>query len=88
MLLALAFGQLHGFSFASALAASMGSLRTHTSDWLSNLAGFNLGIEVLVVILLVPALVWIVRHRWSDTVFKTLSFIVMSARVSWFFSRI
>ena len=43
---------------------------------------------MLVVILLVPALVWIVRHRWSDTVFKTLSFIVMSARVSWFFSRI
>ena len=90
-LLAFAFGLVHGFGFAGALAASMGSLRTQSSDWLLNLAAFNLGIEAFqlgLVILLVPVLSWIARHAWSGRVFNTLSFIVMGAGLGWFFSRI
>ena len=90
-LLAFAFGLVHGFGFAGALAASMGSLRTQGHDWLLNLAAFNLGIEafqLVLVMLLVPMLGWITRHAWSDKVFNTLSFFVMSAGLGWFFSRI
>ena len=90
-LLAFAFGLVHGFGFAGALAASMGSLRTQGHDWLLNLAAFNLGIEafqLVLVLLLVPMLGWITRHAWSDKVLNTLSFFVMSAGLGWFFSRI
>ena len=90
-LLAFAFGLVHGFGFAGALAASMGSLRTQGHDWLLNLAAFNLGIEAFqlgLVLLLVPMLGWITRHAWSDKVLNTLSFFVMSAGLGWFLSRI
>ena len=90
-LLAFAFGLVHGFGFAGALAASMGSLRTQGHDWLLNLAAFNLGIEAFqlgLVLLLVPMLGWITRHAWSDKVLHTLSFFVMSAGLGWFLSRI
>jgi len=90
-LLAFAFGLVHGFGFAGALAASMGSLRTQGHDWLLNLAAFNLGIEafqLVLVLLLVPMLGWITRHAWSQKVLNTLSFFVMSAGLGWFFSRI
>lgn len=90
-LLAFAFGLVHGFGFAGALAASLGSLRTQGEDWLLNLAAFNLGIEafqLLLVILLVPMLGWIARQTRPGRVFNTLSFIVMSAGLGWFFSRI
>ena len=86
-----AFGLVHGFGFAGALAASMGSLRTQGHDWLLNLAAFNLGIEAFqlgLVILLVPMLSWVARRAWSGRVFDTLSFIVMSAGLVWLFSRI
>jgi hypothetical protein len=90
-LLAFAFGLVHGFGFAGALAASMGNLRTQGHDWLLNLAAFNLGIEafqLVLVIVLVPVLGWIARQIGSDRVFNTLSFMVMSAGLGWFFSRI
>ena len=90
-LLAFAFGLVHGFGFAGALAASLGNLRTQGDAWLLNLAAFNLGIEafqLLLVILLVPALSWIARQTRPSRVFNTLSFIVMSAGLGWFFSRI
>lgn len=90
-LLAFAFGLVHGFGFAGALTASMGSLRTQGHDWLLNLAAFNLGIEafqLVLVLLLVPMLGWITRHARSVKVFNTLSFFVMSAGIGWFFSRI
>lgn len=89
--LAFAFGLVHGFGFAGALAASMGSLRTQSNDWLLNLAAFNIGIEafqLLLVIVLVPILAWIARRPWSVSVFNTLSFLVMIAGLGWFFSRI
>ena len=90
-LLAFAFGLVHGFGFAGALAASMGSLRTQSSGWLTNLLAFNLGIEAFqlgLVIVLVPVLGLIARHRWSNVVFKTLSFMVLIAGLGWFFSRL
>ncbi len=90
-LLAFAFGLVHGFGFAGALAASMGSLRTQSSGWLTNLLAFNLGIEafqLVLVMVMVPVLGWIARQRWSDAVLKTFSFIVLVAGLGWFFSRI
>lgn len=90
-LLAFAFGLVHGFGFAGALAASMGNLRTQGHDWLLNLAAFNLGIEAFqlgLVIVLVPMLGWIARQIGTGRIFNTLSFMVMSAGLGWFFSRI
>ena len=90
-LLAFAFGLVHGFGFAGALAASMGSLRTQSSGWLYNLLAFNLGIEafqLVLVLLMVPVLGWIAQHRWSDAALKIFSFIVLVAGLGWFFSRI
>lgn len=43
--LAFAFGLVHGFGFAGALAETMGNIQTG-GGWLVNLAAFNLGIEV------------------------------------------
>ncbi len=90
-LLAFAFGLVHGFGFAGALAASMGSVRTQSSGWLTNLLAFNLGIEafqLVLVMVMVPVLGWIARQRWSDAVLKAFSFIVLVAGLGWFFSRI
>ena len=89
--LAFGFGLVHGFGFAGALAASMGSQRTQGHDWLFNLAAFNLGIEafqLILVMMLVPILGWISRQNRAEQVLRTLSFIVMIAGLGWFFSRI
>ncbi len=59
--IAFAFGLVHGLGFAGALAASLAGSQIGGSDWLLDLALFNLGVEagqfafVLLVLLLVLA---------------------------------
>jgi hypothetical protein len=89
--LAFAFGLVHGFGFAGALAESMGSLRTGGGAWLLDLAAFNLGIEVFqiaLILALLPLLRWTLRMSWSAAAFNAASFVVMSAGLGWFFSRV
>jgi hypothetical protein len=88
--LAFAFGLVHGFGFAGALAASMGNLRTDGS-WLLNLAAFNLGIEAFqlgLVLLLLPLLRLGARFAWFATARHAVSLVIMAAGASWFFSRV
>ena len=88
--LAFAFGLVHGFGFAGALAETMGNIRTG-GGWLVNLAAFNLGIEVfqlVLILMLVPLLRLTSRFAWSATARNAASLAVMSAGMGWFFSRI
>ena len=89
--LSFGFGLVHGFGFAGALAESMGSLRIGNSGWLLDLFSFNLGIEAFQLALILaiwPLLYLTTRQTWSGTALKLVSFIVMSAGLGWFFSRI
>lgn len=89
--LAFAFGLVHGFGFAGALAESMGSLRTGGGAWLLDLAAFNLGIEVFqiaLILALLPLLCRTLRMSWSAAALNAASFGVMSAGLGWFFSRV
>jgi hypothetical protein len=88
--LAFAFGLVHGFGFAGALAASMGSLNTGGA-WLLNLAAFNLGIEAFqlgLILLLVPLLRLSLRFAWYTTARNAASLGVMGAGIGWFLSRV
>jgi hypothetical protein len=89
--LAFAFGLIHGFGFAGALAESMGSLRAGGGAWLLDLAAFNLGIEAFqlaLILTLLPLLRLSLRASWSAAAFNVASFVVMSAGLGWFFSRV
>ncbi len=88
--LAFAFGLVHGFGFAGALAESMGDIRMG-GGWLVNLAAFNLGIEVFqlaLILVVVPLLRLTARFAWSATARNAASLAVMGAGMGWFFSRI
>ncbi len=87
---AFAFGLVHGFGFAGALAASMGTLRAD-SAWLWNLAAFNLGIEAFqlsLVLLLLPLLRAGTRHAWFPLARNAASLAVLGAGVGWFVARV
>jgi hypothetical protein len=88
--LALAFGLVHGFGFAGALAETMGNIRIG-GDWLLNLAAFNLGIEAFqlaLILALLPLQSMTARFTWSATARNAASLAVMGAGIGWFFSRI
>jgi hypothetical protein len=89
--LAFAFGLVHGFGFAGALAESMGSQRVGGGGWLLDLAAFNIGIEAFqlaLVVAFLPLLRLATRQAWSGAALNATSFAVMSAGLGWFFSRI
>lgn len=90
-LLAFAFGLVHGFGFAGALAATIAGHAGQTHDaWLLDLASFNLGIEafqLLLVLCLVPLLAWAARRPWAAAAHRAASAAVLMAGLGWFLLR-
>lgn len=84
-LLALGFGLVHGLGFAGALGDALAGM--HGRDWLVALAGFNLGIEalqILLVLLVWPLLRALGRLRPVRT---ALSGGVLAAGAAWMVDR-
>lgn len=83
--LAAAFGLVHGFGFAGALAEMVGGEASATT-----IGTFNLGIEVAqiaVAVALVPALWWVTRRRSVErVVVPVVSGVVAAAAVGWMVS--
>lgn len=81
------FGLVHGFGFASAiapLALSRGRLAMA-------LLGFNLGVEAgqaLVLLLLLPALLWMRGREWQPAVVRGASLGVAVVGLGWFVQRL
>ncbi len=86
--LAFAFGLVHGFGFAGALAESLKSTPVGDS-WLLDLAAFNLGIEAFQLALILALLPFIrkaARLSWSGPARTAASLIVLGAGLGWFFA--
>lgn len=85
--LAFAFGLVHGFGFAGALAETLGHDQAGHGRWLISLVSFNLGIEafqILLICLVAPALHWITRYRWSVYLRHGASVSIFGAGIGWF----
>jgi hydrogenase/urease accessory protein HupE len=81
------FGLVHGFGFASTLAA----LDLPRHNLALALLGFNLGVEVgqaLVVALLLPLLIWIRRWPWQPRMVRAASLAVAAVGLAWFVERL
>lgn len=90
LLLAFAFGLIHGFGFAGALAESMAGEQADSAGWLVALASFNLGIEAFqlaLVAAVAPVLIGLRRYRWEHRLRRIGGALVMSAGLCWFFAR-
>lgn len=88
---AFAFGLIHGFGFAGALADSLQGSLGGGPGWLLDLAAFNLGIEAFqlaLVLLLLPVLHLGARLSWSGLARQAASLGVLGAGLGWFFSRV
>lgn len=91
VVLALAFGLLHGFGFAGALAATLGEQGLAGQNWLVSLFAFNLGIETFQIVLLlfvVPLASWAARWSWSALARRGASHAVLWAGLGWFAQRV
>lgn len=90
VLLAFAFGLVHGLGFAGAVGEALGSPDGLPREWLLNLLSFNLGIEafqLLMIAVLVPA-AWLFRGRsWSGAAARAASCGILLAGLGWFFAR-
>jgi HupE / UreJ protein len=88
--LAFAFGLVHGFGFAGALAETLAGAQETAKLWLVSLASFNVGIEVFQIALvcaLVPLMRVVERTSWSALAHRGAAVAVLTAGVSWFFVR-
>lgn len=88
--LTFAFGLVHGFGFAGALAESLGSALGGGS-WLLDLAAFNLGIEAFqlaLILVLLPLIRAATQFSWSAAARSAASLAVTGAGLGWFFARI
>ena len=85
--IAAAFGLIHGFGFASALTA----LKLSTSGMAKALFGYNLGVElgqVAIVLLVAPAIMLLYRKPGAAKfVIQGLSAAIFIAGTYWFFER-
>lgn len=91
VVLALAFGLLHGFGFAGALAATLGDQGLAGQNWLVSLFAFNLGIEtfqIALLLLVVPIASWAARWSWSALARRGASHAVLWAGLGWFAQRV
>jgi len=91
VLLAFAFGLIHGFGFAGALAASMGTEVLDGHGWLFSLAAFNLGIESFQVALLcvvVPLAAWAARWSWTRFARRGAAHAVLWSGLTWLALRV
>lgn len=90
VLLAFAFGLVHGLGFAGAVVEALGSPDGLPREWLLNLLSFNLGIEafqLLMIAVLLPA-AWLLRGRsWSGAGARTVSCAILLAGLGWFLAR-
>ena len=81
------FGLIHGFGFATALH----QLDLSTADLVSALFGYNLGVElgqVTIVVLAAPLLLYLQRHRRYHPIVRALAAAIVVAGVYWFFQRL
>jgi hydrogenase/urease accessory protein HupE len=81
------FGLVHGFGFASTLAA----LDLPRQDLALALLGFNLGVEAgqaVVVALLLPVLIWIRHWHWQPRMVRAASLAVAAVGLTWFVERL
>ncbi len=91
MVLAFAFGLIHGFGFAGALAKTLGAQAFGGHDWLWSLLAFNLGIEsfqVALLCVLVPGMVWAARRSWAARARRGASHAVLWSGLAWFAMRV
>ncbi|MEO7732138.1 MAG: HupE/UreJ family protein [Kofleriaceae bacterium] len=82
-----AFGLIHGFGFASAL----NQLNLTTGDLVSALFGYNLGVEigqVTIVLITAPLLLYLQRHRRFHPIVRALAAAIFVAGMFWFFQRL
>lgn len=90
-LLAFAFGLVHGFGFAGALAESLGDPLAADRSWLLDLAAFNIGIEafqLVLVLAILPLLRAAACLSWSGMARTVASLAVMGTGLEWFFVRL
>jgi hypothetical protein len=85
--IAACFGLVHGFGFASAL----NQLDLSTGDLASALLGYNLGVElgqVTIVLAVAPLLLYLQRHPRFRPAVRGLAAAILLAGVYWFFQRL
>jgi len=76
-----------GFGFASAL----NQLSLSTGDLVSALLGYNLGVElgqVTIVLITAPLLLYLQRHRRFHLLVRGLAAAIFVAGMFWFFQRL
>jgi hypothetical protein len=81
------FGLIHGFGFATALH----QLDLSTGDLVSALFGYNLGVElgqVAIVLAAAPLILTLQRHRRFHPIVRGLAAAIFAAGVYWFFQRL
>jgi hypothetical protein len=86
-ILVFCFGLLHGLGFASDLAAKVSGIpRSHL---IGPLVGFNIGVEMAQIAILVGAFVvlWPLR-KWTDPVRLIGSFVIALAGIAWVVQRL
>ncbi|MBC7978308.1 MAG: HupE/UreJ family protein, partial [Myxococcales bacterium] len=84
---ATAFGLIHGFGFASAL----NELELSTGDLISALFGYNLGVElgqVAIVLVAAPLVLYLQRHRQLHWIVRGLAAVIFVAGMAWFIERL
>jgi hypothetical protein len=89
--IAFAFGLVHGFGFAGALAQSLDGAQIGGSAWLIDLAAFNLGIEVFqvgLVLVAVPLIRWGARRSWCGTAQQATNAAILCAGLGWLAARL
>jgi HupE / UreJ protein len=82
-----AFGLIHGFGFATAL----NQLNLSTGDLVSALFGYNLGVElgqVTIVLVTAPLILYLQRHRRFHPIVRGLAGAIFIAGMYWFLQRL
>jgi hypothetical protein len=81
------FGLIHGFGFATALH----QLELPTRELVPALLGYNLGVElgqVAIVLIAAPLILVLQRHRRLRPIARGLAALICAAGVYWFFQRL
>jgi hydrogenase/urease accessory protein HupE len=89
-LVAFGFGLVHGIGFSSVLAELMGGMGMGGGQRLQMLLGFNLGVEVgqiVIVVAVFPLVGWLRRHRWERPLVVPASAIICVFGLVWFVDR-
>ena len=82
------FGLLHGFGFANVLEIAKIS---STTEFLTALFGFNLGVEIgqiFVILIVLPLLYLLTKSRFCIPILKLLSLFAMIISAYWFLQRV